>query len=62
MAASMCFASRIGVLKGENACPGESVTIQLNTEDNDPRTGIGLQQIGTGGGFATSSCSRSFNL
>ena len=49
MAASMCFASRIGVLKGENACPGESVTIQLNTEDNDPRTGIGLQQIGTGG-------------
>ena len=49
MAASMCFASRIGVLKGENACPGESVIIQLNTEDHNPRTYIGLQQIGQHG-------------
>ncbi|MBR3071100.1 FlgD immunoglobulin-like domain containing protein [Fibrobacter sp.] len=41
IAASMCFAARIGALKGENACPGETVTIKLNTEDDDnPSTRI----------------------
>lgn len=43
MTASMCFASRVGVLKGEYACPGDSVTIQLNTEDNNPSTEIRSQ-------------------
>ena len=41
MVASMCFAARIGVLRGENACPGETVFIKLNTEDDDnPSTRI----------------------
>ena len=40
MAASMCFAARIGVLKGEDNCPGESVTIKLNTDTFVPSTRI----------------------
>lgn len=44
MAASMCFAARIGVLKGEDNCPGESVTITLDTENHNPSTRIVSQK------------------
>ena len=35
IATTMCFATRIGVLKGKDAC-AEQITIHLDTEDNNP--------------------------
>ena len=37
IASTMCFATRIGVLKGDAAC-NEEVSIRLDTEDSDPST------------------------
>ncbi len=54
IATSMCFATRIGVLKGKSAC-AEQITIHLDTEDKNGSTGIVQPQLEPGVFILTSN-------